>query len=178
MDDPFQQFCNSYQKLAQQITLIQPSPRSDTPNQVFERYENAYRIFLKSDDIPILFHSMDKLRTIFVLSEMMDNAYLLKYTSSLQFSSFLYSYNPNFPKDHHHNSTAGEFFDLLEEEFKDVSTWMEGVNPEPNKGKFLPPFTYACFQTFVKMINDCEISFRKTSKYLLDIHFLKGFVRN
>jgi hypothetical protein len=175
MDEPFNQFCSNYQKLKQQITLIQPSPRSDTPNQAFERYENAYRIFLKSDDIPILFQSMAKLGTIFALSEMMDHAYLMKFTFKLQFSSCIHSYNSNFLKDQYRHSNIGEFLTLLEEEFQDMSALLQGVNPEPSKNHFLPSFTCISFQRFSTILKSCGINFNETSKDLLNIHSLKSF---
>lgn len=142
---------------------------------MFERYEGAYRTFVQTPEIERIFELMGKIGTIFAISEMMDTAHLQKRTIGRQFSAFLYSYNPNLPKEDNVNQNFGEFFKVFEPNFERAKNWFQGISPLPNENEILPPFVFACAQHFSSLIQNGNVVFHETSQNLLDIHTLKGF---
>lgn len=106
---------------------------------------------------------------------MMDNAHLMKRTTSRQFAAFIESYNPSIPANENTNQSKDEFFDLCGADFTRVKNWFKGVDPTPNENEILPPFLSACAEQFSKLINSRLINFYETSNNLLNIQSLKSF---
>ena len=79
--------------------LIRPKnpPTGQTPTQVFDLFEGAYRIFLYDSRIKLLLKNMAYIGNILAIFEMMDQAYLLKSQSSAQINAYLSSYEPKIP---------------------------------------------------------------------------------
>jgi hypothetical protein len=76
--------------------LIRPKNPNmiQTPTQVFDIFEGAYRIFLFDPKIRNLLKNMAYIGNILAIFELMDQAYLLKNQSNSQINAYLTSYEP------------------------------------------------------------------------------------
>jgi len=175
LQEQFSLFAEVYARLAKQLRRIKDAPINSNSSQVLDRFLGAYRFFLDNPDLHQIFSLMGEIGTIFAVSEMMDNAYILKRVSREQVSSFIMSRSStdiaksNAPDGH------PEFFELFDNPFRSTQPYFNSYNNVTSDKEVIAPLLHVTIQEFSKLIKQYNGLFEETSSNILDLQSLNGF---
>ena len=170
LSDIFVEFVSVYTKIRNIVKRIKDAPLSSSCYQVFDRFFGAYRNFLGSPDINEVFEIMSEIGLIFSISEMMDNALILKSTSKELMSTYLFSHSPMDEK----NQLNENLFEIFDDTFKSNDPHFESLKRISTGNEKLPPFLYATVQQFAQLVQQTNV-FEEESEDLIDFQSMNGF---
>ena len=170
IDDIFDDFIQLFSAVQSRLQRIKNSPIASSCSEVFDRFEGAYMHFIDDSDILKLFSVMSQLGNIFAISEMMDNAYALKRSSTDQITSFLFCKSPENP-----NAQSPELFALFDGQLKEQEKYFSSYKSTPTESEVIQPFLHKMLTQFSSFMYKNQNKFAETSTNLLDLTSLKGF---
>lgn len=173
MDEISQNFASLFTNIHKRLKRIKNAPLSANCVEVFERYEGAYRYFVDDEEILQLFSAMAQIGNLFAISEMMDEAFILKKSSTDQFSSFLFNQSI---EDGNTDVPSNEIFQVFED--KNLGRHFRNYCHVPNDKEVIQPFLYNALLSFSDNISrkqQFSELIAETSKYYLDLQSLTGF---
>jgi hypothetical protein len=168
----FEDFIKVYGAVSSRLTRIADAPISMNSGQVFDRFEGAYRIFAKDQEIIQLYKLLAQLGNILGLSEMMDAALGLKMHTAQQVSSFLLGVHPNKPAP---ASKDAELYTLFDKRFQEIRQTLTFFYPNPTPDQVLQPFLCNALMQLTGLVVENMATFDETSGNLLDVRSLNGF---
>jgi hypothetical protein len=114
---------------------------------------------------------MGEIGNVLAISEMMDNALLLKRQSETHTADFLLNRSPgNQPED-----PGAEFFGLFDETFEKTRPYFSHLVARPTDQEVVQPFLYAAVQEIARGVLTNPGLFEETSPSILDLPSLNGF---
>jgi hypothetical protein len=166
--DAYRRFAQRYSVVKDRMVRIKDAPISMSCIQVVDRFEGAYRYFLDDREIMELFDSMAEIGNILAISEMMDDAFMLKQQAAAQTAAFFRSETANYKPE------VSDFFTLFDKRFQATRPFFENLTSLPTQGEVVQPFLYAALLEMAERVA-ANRDFDETSARLLDMTSLKGF---
>lgn len=173
MDEILQNFCSLYASIQKRLRRIKNAPLSSNCVEVFELFEGAYRYFVDDDEVNQLFGIMAQIGNIFAISEMMDDAFILKKSSIDQYTSFIFNKTAD---DGNTDISSNEVFQIFED--KAIGRHFRNYSKLPAENEVIQPFLYNALFTFSDRLSSQQGAsdmLAETSQYYLDLQTLTGF---
>ena len=167
--DLFSEFQKIYGLVKNNLQRIKNGPISLNCLQVFDRFEGAYRYFKDDVEISALFQIMSEIGNLLALTEMTDNAYLMKSQTTTQIASFFLEKNTQSDK-----SSTTEFFKLFDNEFQSTEKYFDTFAKFPEENEALQPFLYSFLSEFYSCVNSSSV-FNEESQNMTDLTSNNGF---
>ena len=166
-------FITVYQGLQTKLKRIQNPPISYTCYQAFDRFEGAYHYFVDSEEIRGCLSLMKQIGNIILLSQMIDNAWILKRTTATQVAAFMFSEKPvDLGKD---PDKIPELFELFDKSFQEKRPFFSMMNQKIDPKEFNLPLTTNAVRLLVNQLLPHYNLFAELSVNIRDLTSLKGF---
>jgi hypothetical protein len=165
------QFTENYGNVGSRLIRIKDASLSATVLLVYDRFEGAYRYFLQDSGVQDLFEVMGEIGNVLAISEMMDNALLLKQQSCTQSADFVL----NRRSDQKQGDQMPEFFTLFDSEFQESQSFFKHVVPPPSHDEVIPPFLFNAIAEMARSVLKSGGAFDETAADLMDLPALTGF---
>jgi hypothetical protein len=164
-------FTERYASVCGRLIRIKDAPLATNCLQVYDRFEGAYRYFLDDQGVVELLSTMAEIGNVIAISEMMDDAFLLKRQSAAHASDFLLSRAPGQGPD----EAGAEFFGMFDREFQDTRPYFAHLVPQPTEQDIVQPFLFSAIQEIARAVLASGRLFDETSANLFDLPSLTGF---
>lgn len=195
MDESFASLIEIYPSVREKLKRIRLGNPTLNSNQIYDRFEGAYNYFHDDVEVLNLLTDLSAIGNILVISEMMDNAFLLKKEIILQNQAFIFSQGcplGNFTDEEEAKKLSDapdaaeienqkknpEFFDMFDKEFQNTKPILYKnlgeVGIFPKHSEKLQPFLYNALKRLHDLIKQCGI-FNETSKNVIDPRTMNGF---
>jgi hypothetical protein len=171
LSERLRDFQGRYSGICDRLIRIKDAPLATNCLHVYDRFEGAYQYFLNDPSVFELFATMAEIGNVLAISEMMDNAFLLKRQSAAHASDFLLSRSAGQPPE----EAGAEFFGMFDHEFQETRSYFAHLVPQPTEHDVVQPFFFSAIEEIAQTVLDSGGLFDETSDNLLDFPSLKGF---
>ena len=165
-------FIEIYKACPAKLKRIQNPPSSVTCYQAFDRFEGAYHYFIDSAECRCCLSLMTQIGNILLISQMMDNAFILKRTTEAQVSSFMFSESPLAPED---TQRVPELFEIYDKPFQATFQYFNLMAKKIQPTEVNMPMLCAATKALVNSLLPNYQLFAESSSNLFDIQSLTGF---
>lgn len=193
IDEVFEQFIEDYSKVRDTLQRIRSGGRNLSSIQYYQHYEGAYNSFINDYDVLGVMNEMMIIGNILTISEMMDNAFLMKRETNLQNQAFIFNHQCTIGKfsdeeeaqsgynsqkaDMKRGMEEPDLFKCFDQEFQSTQSILyKGLSNSiiPKHNQILPPFLYASLQRLATLINESKL-LQENSQNILDTQSMDGF---
>jgi hypothetical protein len=171
LSEAMDRFKDVYGSVGSRLIRIKDATLSATVLQVYDRFEGAYRSFVDDDGVQELFDVMGEIGNALAISEMMDNALLLKRQSCTHSVDFIL----NRPHGERQESQTPDFFTLFDREFQESQDFFKYVVQRPTDDEVIPPFLFKAIAEIATSIRESSELFDEVAEDLMDLQALTGF---
>lgn len=195
MYDSFESLSEVYPSVREKLKRIGLGNSALNSNQIYDRFEGAYNYFHDDSEVLSILTDLTAIGNVLVISEMMDNAFLLKKETMLQNQAFLFAHecvsgyfsdeeeyrldgSSAQGKERSNRMLNPEFFEMFDNEFKKTKPILYkdlgngGIIPKHSDR--VPIFLYNALNRLNELINQSGI-FTENSKDILDPKTMDGF---
>ena len=195
MDESFANLIEVYPSVKNKLNRIRLGNPTLSSNQIYDRFEGAYNYFHDDVEVLSILNELTAIGNILVISEMMDNAFLLKKETILQNQAFIFSQGcplGNFTDEEEEKKLKEsadaaekanqrmnpEFFDMFDKEFKNTKPILYknigDVGIFPKHSEIIPLFLYNALKRLHDLIKQSNL-FDETSTNVIDPRTMDGF---
>jgi hypothetical protein len=167
----FNTFKECYASVGDRLIRMKDAPLATNCLQIYDRFEGAYRYFLEDRGISELFELMGEIGNAIAISEMMDNALLLKRQATTHAVGFLLNTSPGQPTP----QKEPDFFTLFDKQFQGTRSYFANLVGLPKENEVMQPFLFKTVQEIARGVLDSNGIFDETAQDQMDLPSLKGF---
>lgn len=173
LDDLSKPFLQVYQSVRGNLARINNPPASATYAQAFDIYEGAYHYFIDNAEVRTLLSLMNQIGNILILSQFLDNAVVLKRTTTALASSFILSTNPIDSQEKVHDTP--ELFEMFDGKFQETKPFFSNLAQKIGDDEIELPILSASVRALVTLLLPEFNLFAESSPNLCDLQSQKGF---
>jgi len=175
LEDTFHQFSSLYRIYKDQILRINDSQLSANSSQVIDRFTGAYASFLNNSEINHMFTLLSEIATIMTLSEMIDQALIMKRSSRDIINLYISGRHVNSLNQDQNNAHIPELFELFDNMFRYSTKYVDAIESFPSEKEIQSSYLLRCITILYQLYVQNQDLFFEFSPTLTNYQSYTGF---